>query len=256
MMAIVIHFKHDPETGIRVPNIDPENPNNRYFSLLNLQSFFGRSNINLGDKYLITLSMRADGSSFFTEENRWGYFPAAALAWKVKEESFLKDVALVNDFKVRFGWGKTGQQDISGQVGFFPSIPVFEIGSQNSQFIEGVTLYNAKEFNPDLTWEKTTTYNLGVDFDFFTNSFLSGSFDMFKRETTDLLVLTNVPPGQALSDRVIQNVGSTDSEGFELNLNINPVQNETVNLSLNGNLSYNYNRSDRPKWSRTNPWRG
>ncbi len=232
-------FQTDPETGIRVPNIDPENPNNRYFSLLNLQSFFGRSNINLGDKYLITLSMRADGSSFFTEENRWGYFPAAALAWKVKEESFLKDVALVNDFKVRFGWGKTGQQDISGSVGFFPSIPVFEIGSQNSQFIEGVTLYNAKEFNPDLTWEKTTTYNLGVDFDFFKNSFLSGSFDIFKRETTDLLVLTNVPPGQALSDRVIQNVGSTDSEGFELNLNVNPVQNETVNLSLNGNLSYN-----------------
>ncbi len=232
-------FRNDEVTGERIPNIDPENPNNRYFNSFNLQSFFGRSNINLGDRYLITVSFRADGSSFFTKDNRWGYFPAAALAWKVKEEAFLKDVNLINDFKVRLGWGETGQQDVSGQVGYYPSIPIFEVGSPNSQYIEGVTLYNAKEFNPDLTWEKTTTYNLGVDFDFFTNSYLTGSFDIFKRETTDLLVLTNVPPGQALSDRLIQNVGSTDSEGFELNLNVNPVQNETVNISLNGSLSYN-----------------
>ncbi|PWH83525.1 SusC/RagA family TonB-linked outer membrane protein [Algibacter marinivivus] len=232
-------FENDPVSGQRIPNIDPLNPNNRYFNELNLQSFFGRANINLANKYLITASFRADGSSFFTEENRWGYFPSAALAWKVKEESFLKDVNFVNDFKLRFGWGETGQQDISGQVGFYPSIPLFEIGSPESQYITGVNLYNAKEFNPDLTWEKTTTYNAGVDFDFFANSFLSGSFDIFKRETTDLLVVTNVPPGQALSDQVIQNVGSTDSKGFELNLNLNPVQNEDFNLSFNGNLSYN-----------------
>ena len=232
-------FRNDPISGQRIPNIDPLNENNRYFNELNLQSFFGRANINLDNKYLLTASFRADASSFFTEENRWGYFPSAALAWKVKEENFLKDVNFVNDFKLRFGWGETGQQDISGQVGFYPSIPLFEIGSPLSQYITGVNLYNAKEFNPDLTWEKTVTYNAGVDFDFFSNSFLSGSFDIFKRETTDLLVLTNVPPGQALSDQVIQNVGSTDSKGFELDLNLNPIKNEDFNLSLNGNLSYN-----------------
>ena len=232
-------FRNDEVSGVRIPNVDVNNPNNRFFSLLNLQSFFGRSNINLGDKYLLTVSMRADGSSFFTEDNRWGYFPAAALAWKVKEESFLKNVDFVNDLKVRVSYGKTGQQDISGAAGFFPSIPVFEIGSPNSQFIEGVTLYNAKEFNPDLTWEKTTTYNLGLDFNFFKNSFISGSFDIFKRETTDLLVLTNVPPGQALSDKLIQNVGATESKGFELGLNLNPISNDNFNLSLNGNISYN-----------------
>ncbi|WP_452232384.1 SusC/RagA family TonB-linked outer membrane protein [Lacinutrix sp. MEBiC02595] len=234
-------FRNDEVSGVRIPNIDTANPNNRYFSLLNLQSFFGRSNINLGDKYLVTLSMRADGSSFFTEENRWGYFPSAALAWKLKEESFLQNVNVINDLKVRLGWGKTGNQDVSGQVGFFPSIPVFEIGSPNSQFIEGVTLYNAKEFNPDLTWEKTTTYNVGLDFDIFKNSFLSGSFDIFKRETTDLLVVTNVPPGQALSDLLIQNVGSTDSKGFELGLNLNPISTDNFAVSLNGNISYNKN---------------
>ncbi|WP_406682688.1 TonB-dependent receptor [Seonamhaeicola sp. MEBiC1930] len=233
-------FENDPVTGVRIPNIDPLNPNNRFFNELNLQSFFGRANINLGNRYLLTASFRADGSSFFTEENRWGYFPSAALAWKVKEESFLKDVNFVNDFKIRMGWGETGQQDISSQVGFYPSIPLFEIGSPESQYISGVNLYNAKEFNPDLTWEKTTTYNLGVDFDFFNNSFLSGSFDIYKRETTDLLVLTGVPPGQALSDQVIQNVGSTESKGFELNLNLNPIKNDDFELSLNGNLSYNF----------------
>ncbi|WP_396603006.1 SusC/RagA family TonB-linked outer membrane protein [Algibacter sp. R77976] len=232
-------YENDPVSGQRILNIDPLNPNNRYFNELNLQSYFGRANINLSNKYLLTASFRADGSSFFTEENRWGYFPSAALAWKVKEESFLKDVNFINDFKVRIGWGETGQQDISGQVGFYPSIPLFEIGSPESQYISGVNLYNAKEFNPDLTWEKSTTYNLGVDFEFFTNNILTGSFDIFKRETTDLLVLTNVPPGQALSDQVIQNVGATESEGFELNLNLNPIQNETFDLSFNGNLSYN-----------------
>ena len=233
-------FENDPVTGLRIPNVDPLNPNNRFFNELNLQSFFGRTNINLGDRYLITVSFRADGSSFFTEENRWGYFPAAAIAWKLKEESFIKNVNFINDVKIRLGWGETGQQDVSGQVGFYPSIPLFEIGSPESQYITGVNLYNAKEFNPDLTWEKTTTYNAGVDFDFFSNSFLSGAFDIYKRETTDLLVVTNVPPGQALSDQVIQNVGSTESKGFELNLNLNPIQNEDFDLSLTGNLSYNF----------------
>lgn len=232
-------FINDPETGERIINFDPLNPNNRYFNELNLQSFFGRANVNLGNKYLLTASLRADASSFFTEENRWGYFPSAALAWKVKEESFLKDVNFINDFKIRLGWGETGQQDISS-LGFYPSIPLFEIGSPESQYLSGVNLYNAKEFNPDLTWEKSTTYNLGIDFDFFGNSFISGSFDIFKRETTDLLVATFVPPGQALSDILIQNVGDTESKGFELNLNLNPIQNETFNLSLNGNLSYNF----------------
>lgn len=232
-------YKTDPTSGVRILNNDPLNPNNRYFNELNLQSYFGRANINLGNKYLLTASFRADGSSFFTEENRWGYFPSAALAWKVKEETFLKEVNFINDFKLRFGWGETGQQDISGQVGFYPSIPLFEIGSPESQYISGVNLYNAKEFNPDLTWEKTVTYNAGVDFDFFSKSFLSGSFDIFKRETTDLLVLTNVPPGQALSDQVIQNIGATESKGFELNLNLNPIKNDVFTLSLNGNLSYN-----------------
>lgn len=233
-------FINDPTSGVRISNINTLNPTNRYFNELNLQSFFSRANINLADKYLVTLSLRADGSSFFTEENRWGYFPSAALAWKLKEETAIKNIDIINDLKLRIGWGQTGQQDVSGQVGFYPSIPLFEVGSPESQYITGVNLYNAKEFNPDLTWEKTTTYNLGLDFDFFNNSLISGSFDVYKRETTDLLVVANVPPGQALSDAVIQNIGSTDSKGFELNLNLNAIRTEELNISLNSNLSYNH----------------
>ncbi|HEU4495448.1 MAG TPA: SusC/RagA family TonB-linked outer membrane protein, partial [Flavobacterium sp.] len=179
-------YQYNLDTGVREPAPNPQNPNNRYFNELNLQSFFGRTNIDFANKYLVTLSLRADGSSLFSKDNRWGYFPSAAVAWKLNEESFLADVAFVNDFKLRLGWGKTGQQDITS-LGFYPSIPLFSVGNNNSQYLSGSGLYSARVFNPDLTWEKTTSYNLGIDFDFFKNSFLSGSFDIYTRKTTDLL---------------------------------------------------------------------
>jgi len=231
-------FDYDQETGIRFKTLNPENPNNRYLNVLNLQSYFARTNIDLGGRYLLTLSMRADASSLFTEDNRWGYFPAAALAWKVKEESFLKDVDFVRELKIRLGYGQTGQQDITGVVGFYPSIPLFQAGDNNSQYLPNSSLYSALPFNPNLTWEKTTTYNLGLDFDLFSNV-LSGSFDIYKRETTDLLAQVPVPPGQAFSDRFIDNVGATDSKGFELNLNLNPIQTENFNFNVSGNIAYN-----------------
>lgn len=232
-------FEYDTETGLRIPTVNADNPTNRYYNVLNLQSFFGRANIDIADKYLFTFTMRADGSSLFTEENRWGYFPAVGMAWKVKEEAFLKNVDFVNNFKVRLGWGKTGQQDITGTVGFYPSIPLFLAGSNSSQYLPGSSLYSALPFNPNLTWEKTSTYNLGVDFDFFRNSFLTGSFDIYKRETTDLLANVPVPPGQAFSNTFIDNVGETESEGFELGLNLNPFRNENFSVSVNSNISYN-----------------
>ncbi|WP_452225092.1 SusC/RagA family TonB-linked outer membrane protein [Lacinutrix chionoecetis] len=229
--------------GTRVRDIDPNNPNARYFNSQNLQSFFGRSNINFNNKYLLTLSVRADASSLFVfdevwDDGVWGIFPAAALAWKVKEESFLKNVNFIDDLKVRVGYGKTGQQNITGTAGFYPTSPLFSIGSQNSQYLPGFNLYSANPFQTGLTWEKTSTYNLGLDFAFTENRFLTGSFDIFKRETTDLLTRVNLPPGQALTDSFIANRGTTESEGFELSLNINPVSNENFNLSLNGNISY------------------
>lgn len=231
-------YKYNESSGIRELIIDEANPNNRYFNELNLQSFFGRTNINLDDKYLITLSLRADGSSLFTEDNRWGYFPAAAVAWKIDEYSFIQDSKVLNQLKLRLGWGKTGQQDITGAVGFYPSTPLFNTGSESSQYLQGFALYSAKPFNSDLTWEKTTTYNAGLDFDFFKNSILSGSFDVFYRETKDLLSRVPVAPGQGLTDSFVKNVGETESKGFEVNASIKPIRNENTNLEFYANLSY------------------
>ncbi|HEY0047499.1 MAG TPA: SusC/RagA family TonB-linked outer membrane protein [Flavobacterium sp.] len=235
-----VNYRYNDDTGLREINFNPQNPNNRYYNELNLQSFFGRANIDLSDRYLITLSFRADATSLFDDENRWGYFPAAALAWKVKEESFLKSVGMINDLKIRLGVGKTGQQDITSNVGFYPSTPLFTIGGNQSQYLEGSNLYAATAFNPDLTWEKTTTYNLGVDFDLFKNSFLSGSVDLYRRETTDLLARVPLPPGQGLTDSFVKNVGSTENKGIELNLNLQPILTETTSLQFNGNVAYNY----------------
>lgn len=233
-------YRYNVDSGIREPEPNDNNPTNRYFNVLNLQSYFGRTNIDFANKYLLTLSFRADGSSLFREENRWGYFPAAALAWKLKEESFVKNVKFVNDLKVRVGVGKTGQQDITGSVGFYPSTPLFTLGSNSSQYLSGANLYSADAFNPNLTWEKTITYNLGFDFDFFKNNALSGSFDIYRRVTNDLLAETPIPPGQSLSNLFIQNVGETVSKGFELNMNFKPVQTENYSLEFNSNISYNY----------------
>ncbi|WP_044402133.1 SusC/RagA family TonB-linked outer membrane protein [Lacinutrix sp. Hel_I_90] len=229
--------------GTRVVNFNPNNPNNRYFNSQNLQSFFGRSNINLNDKYLLTLSLRADASSLFVSDDIWGdgvwgFFPAAALAWKVKDESFLKNVNFIDDLKIRVGWGKTGQQNVTSAAGFYPTSPLFVIGDQNSQYLPGVNLYSASPFQTGLTWEKTTTYNAGIDFAFFKSRILTGSFDIFRRETRDLLTQIDLPPGQELRNNFIANRGSTDSEGFEFSLNLNPIRNENFNLSLNGNIAY------------------
>ncbi|OXA78508.1 SusC/RagA family TonB-linked outer membrane protein [Flavobacterium branchiophilum NBRC 15030 = ATCC 35035] len=236
-------YRYNTTTGVRESYVDNvANPTNRYFSPTNLQSFFGRGNIDILNKYLFTATMRADATSYFKKENRWGYFPAVGIAWKVKEESFLKDLSFVQDLKIRLGWGKTGQNSISGIVGYFPSRPLFVVGTSASQYLPGINLYSAKAYNADLTWEKTTTYNAGIDFEFFKKGIVSGSFDIYKRETTDLLSQYTLPPGQGLTDQFIGNVGSTEGKGFELNLNIKLVQQDQLNIGINGNVAYNYTK--------------
>jgi len=232
-------YQYNTETGLRELVINANNPTNRYYNVLNLQSFFGRSNIDFAGKYLLTLSFRADGSSLFTEDDRWGFFPSAALAWKIKNESFLANASIINDLKLRLGWGQTGQQDITGVVGFYPSMPLFQAGDSNSQYLPNSSLYSALPFNPDLTWEKTTTFNAGLDFDILKNNLITGSFDIYFRNTTDLLADVPVPPGQAFSSSFIDNVGETESKGFELNLNINPIQTDNFNFSIVSNIAYN-----------------
>lgn len=232
-------FQYNPNTGLREVLENPANPTNRYYNELNLQSFFARTNITINEKYLVTVSFRADGSSLFTKNNRWGYFPAAALAWQVDEEKFLANSKVIQSLKLRLGWGETGQQDITGAVGYYPSIPLFLAGDANSQYLPNSSLYSALPFNPNLTWEKTSTFNIGVDFALLKNNLISGSLDFYRRNTRDLLAEVPTPPGQALTNAFIDNVGKTESEGFELNTNINPINTKNFSFFINSNLSYN-----------------
>lgn len=232
-------FRYSTANGLREITPNPSNPNNRYYNERNLQSFFGRANVDLVNKYLFTLTLRADGSSLFKEDSRWGYFPAAGFAWKVKEESFLKDSKTFNDLKIRIGYGITGQQDITGVAGSYPYSALFGYTSASSTYIPGVNGYFAKPYNEDLTWEKTSTYNVGIDFELFENSIISGSIDAYQKYTTDLLSVVSAPPGQALTNEFVSNVGDMKNHGVEGNLNVKVINGADFNLSVNGNIAYN-----------------
>ncbi|KQR94896.1 hypothetical protein ASG01_03250 [Chryseobacterium sp. Leaf180] len=228
-------------SGIRIPQPNRANPTYGYFNNLNLQSFFARTNVDIRNKYLFTASFRADASSLFSGfDNRWGYFPSAALAWKIQEEDFLKDVAAVKELKLRIGWGQTGQQDIT-QVsgGFYPSRPLFSLGSETAQYLPGFNIYNALPFNQNLKWETTTSWNVGLDFSFFNSNVISGSIDLYDRTSRDLLVKAPLPPGQGLTNQFSDNVGSLRNRGVEMNLNINPIKTENISWNVFGNFSYN-----------------
>ncbi len=239
-----VNYMYNQTTGLREENIDPRNLTNRYYHALNLQSFFGRSNVDILGKYLFTFSLRTDASSLFNKENRWGYFPGTAFAWKISDEKFLEDSKLIPNLKLRLGWGRTGQQDIARfeGIGYYPNSPFFIIGNQNSQYLPGYNTYSALAYNPSLTWEKTTTYNAGLDFDLFKNRNISGSVDVYKKYTTDLLAKVPLPPGQGLTNDFVKNVGSTEGKGIETNLNFKLLENDNATIDLNANGAYNYNK--------------
>ncbi len=234
------NYRYSTVNGLRELTPNPaNNANNRYYNERNLQSFFGRANFDLVDKYLFTFTLRADGSSLFKEDKRWGYFPAAGVAWRMKDESFLKDSKTFKDLKLRLGYGITGQQDITGVAGSYPYSALFAPTGTSSTYIPGVNGYYAKPYNEDLTWEKTTTYNVGIDFDLFEKSIVTGSIDAYQKYTKDLLSVVSAAPGQALTNEFVANVGSMKNKGVEGNLNVKVINSDDFNLSLNGNIAYN-----------------
>ncbi len=206
-----------------------------------LVSFFGRVNYTLMDKYLLTFTTRYDGSSRFSEDNRWGLFPSVALAWKIKDESFLKDVAVVSDLKLRAGWGITGQQDIGND---YPAQAVYKQASEGSYYyIDGqyIPTLRPSSYDPDIKWEETTTQNIGLDFGLF-NDRVSGSVELYKRETKDLLNTVTVATGSNFSNTLLTNVGSLENKGVEVSLNLIPISTKDMSLNLGFNLTYNKNK--------------
>ena len=199
-----------------------------------LIGFFGRTNINYNDKYLLTLSYRRDGSSRFSKDNRWGNFPSAAFAWKVKGD-FLKDNKTISDLKLRLGWGITGQQDIPAANDYLQRI---NVGGGSAQYVFGPSatpIAIPGRLSPDLKWEETTTYNAGFDYGLFGR--VNGSIDVFYKESKDLLVDAAVSDGSNFANRAWQNIGSFTTKGIEFSVNADVVKTDNFNWNLNFNVT-------------------
>lgn len=186
----------------------------------NLQSYYGRLNYTLMQRYLLTATFRRDGSSRFAKDNRWGTFPSVALAWRLSQESFWEPAAAVmNDFKIRASYGVTGQQDGIGNYLFMPS---YTISQPGAYYPVGtlVPTYRPEAYNDKLKWETTKSWNFGVDYGFMGNRF-HGTVDYYIRKTEDLLATVPVPAGTNFTREMLMNVGNVTSRGIEFALNAN-----------------------------------
>ena len=209
-----------------------------------LISFYGRLNYTLLDRYLLTFTLRDDGTSRF-QNNKWGVFPSAALAWRVNEESFLKNVDWLSNLKLRLGWGITGQQNI-GQ-GDYPSIPTYHTNQAGSLYQFGnsvITPITPRGYAAEIKWEETTTYNIGLDFG-FANNRINGSVDVYQRKTKDLLNEVPVASGTNLTNYLLMNVGDMENKGIEVALNFVPIEKKDLHWEFGVNLAYNKNKITR-----------
>ena len=205
-----------------------------------LVSYFGRLNYALLNRYLITFTMRMDGSSRFSKDNRWGKFPSLALGWKIKEESFLRDVKPLSDLKLRLGWGITGQQNIGED---FAYLPLYVTNNDYAQYPFGDVYYGtsrAKAFNTELKWEKTTTWNAGLDFGFL-NGRITGAVDGYYRQTDDLLNNVKIPVGTNFNAQMMKNIGSLKNYGVEFSVNAKPIVTKNFVWDLTYNVTWNHN---------------
>lgn len=202
-----------------------------------LQSFLGRVNYTLMDKYLLTLSGRYDGSSKFAKGNKYAFFPSAAVAWRISEEGFMKDMDVFQNLKLRASWGKVGSQAIS------PYKTMAKMRTDMEYFFDQVKyigIGTSSPANPSLVWETTAQTNFGLDFGFL-NGRLTGSLDYYYKKTTDLLFDVPIPNYNG-GGSVTKNVGSLENKGFEIMLTGIIVDNRDFQLTTSANLSLNRNK--------------
>ncbi len=232
-----------PETSIEhAGEIYNPSENTLYKTENYLVSFFGRLNYSLLDRYLFTFTIRDDGSSRFHKDQRWGIFPSVALAWKIKEEPFLRNVDAINDMKLRLGWGKTGQQEGIGDYSYFASYTTNGLGAYYPIVGNGMT-YRPDAYNANLTWEKTTTYNVGLDMGFM-NDRLTASVDYYYRKTTDLINTVTVAAGSNFRNKVTSNIGELHNQGVEFSLTYRPIVTKDWRWEVGYNFTYNDNKID------------
>ena len=215
-----------------------------------LISYYGRINYTLMNRYLLTATMRRDGSSRFSKENRWGSFPSVALAWRVSQENFFEPLTpVVNDLKLRASYGITGQQDGIANYSHISNYTYSHPGASYYYRGEWIQTVRPSAYNSDLKWETTKSWNFGIDLAFLSNR-LTASVDYYTRKTKDLLATVPVPAGVNFAKEMLTNVGNVDSKGLEIALtahiidtrdfgwdatfNATWLDNKITNLSLNG----------------------
>lgn len=202
-----------------------------------VESYISRVNLNIADKYLITASFRRDASSKFAKENRVGYFPALAAAWKLKDQ-FFKSVHVLSELKLRLGWGTTGQQD---GIPYYSYLPYYARSNSAAQYQFGNTYYSflrPDAYDPDRKWESTTTSNIGLDFGILNNR-ISGSVDYYFKKTKDLLSVVPVAAGGNFNIELYTNVGNMENKGVEFTLNTVPVKKQNLQWDFGFNFTYN-----------------
>ncbi len=214
--------------------------NTRYKTQNTLVSFFGRANYSLMDRYLLTFTLRRDGSSRFSPDTRWGLFPSAAFAWKISEEGFLKGNGVVSDLKLRLGYGVTGQQDIGSD---YPYLARFTPGEPTAQYQFGssfVSTLRPEGYDANIKWEETETYNAGLDFGFLDGR-IQGSIDYYFKKTKDLLATIPVPAGSNLTNFIYTNVGNIENRGVEIVLNGDVIRQSRFGWNAGFNITFNKN---------------
>ncbi|WP_026899093.1 SusC/RagA family TonB-linked outer membrane protein [Daejeonella oryzae] len=224
--------------GVKRPGSDPnfafDKPQNR------LLSYYGRMVYSLNSKYILTTTVRADGSSRLSPENRWGVFPSAALAWNISEEAFIKDSKTISNLKLRVGYGITGQQDGINNYSYLGN---YGLSGATAQYQLGGTFFNMyrpSAYNPNLKWEETATANAGIDFGFAKNR-VTGSLDYYFKKTKDLLNVITQPAGTNFINEFIANVGNMENKGLEFLINTEVIQKKDVSWNVGFNATYNKN---------------
>lgn len=206
-----------------------------------LLSYYGRVNYSYDGKYLLSASVRRDGSSRFSRNNRWGTFPSVALGWRISEEDFFKNLKpAFSSMKLRASYGITGQQD---GIANYSYLPLYTESQSGAYYMFGGTpihTYRPTAYNSNLTWETTKAWNFGFDFGIIGDR-VTGSFDYYNRKTEDLLATVPVAAGTNFNKQMLSNVGNIKSNGFEISINATPVMTEDWQWDISANATYQSN---------------
>ncbi len=206
-----------------------------------LLSYYGRINYTFKDRYLLTFTLRNDNTSRFSKDNRAGWFPSVALAWKINEEKFMDNVSWLSQLKLRLSYGITGQQNIN--QGDYPYLARYTYNLNGAYYQLGNMYYRTlrpEGYDANIKWEETTTWNVGFDFGFLDDR-IYGYLDLYLRETRDLLNIVPVPAGTNLTNEILTNIGNLENKGIELSLFTKPIAKTDMSWDLGVNFSYNKN---------------